>query len=112
MRLLVYIEKKTPRIEYIFQLMIEDIAGFSFQMTTNKDEFEKYTEPKIAYGNDLFQNTIVIPNAFFLEGEERQVKELRFTKHHNVACPFAVEGAVDFPFDIFSAGFYLVSRCE
>src|SRR4051812_34151095 len=107
MRLLVYTEKRTPRIDYIFNLMIEDIAGFSFQVTSSKEEFEKHTGPKLAYANEVFQNTIIVPNAFFLEANVREVSELAFTTHNMVACPFAVEGVGDFPFDIFSAGFYL-----
>lgn len=112
MPLLIYTEKNTPRIEYIFQLMIEDIAGFSFQMTSVKDEFERYKGPKMAYANEGFLDTLIVQNSFFLEGTDREVKDLRFVMYHSVSCPFAGEGISDFPFDIFAAGFYLVSRCE
>lgn len=112
MSLLVYTEKRTPRIDYIFNLMIEDIAGFSFQTTGSKEEFEAYTGPKLAYSNEAFQDAIIVPSAFFLDGNTKEVKELHYIIHDGVDCPFAIEGSSDFRFDIFSAGFYLVTRCE
>ena len=112
MKLLVYTEKNTPRTDYIFNLVIEDLAGFSFQVTNDSGQFDAYTGPKLAYSNRSFKDAIGIANAGFLEGQAKEMKELCFVMHRGTEVPFAVEGSFDFPFDIFSSAFYLVTRCE
>jgi hypothetical protein len=48
-KILVYTEKITPRIQYIFDFILKEFSGFDFELTTNVQFFEASNQPKISY---------------------------------------------------------------
>ncbi len=110
---LVYTHKITNRINYIFQLIFRDILNIKIQLTTNQEEFETYEGVKFSYGKNPLDNEL-----FFGAGEilfERGIKnyDLSFIEFESLPAFFPVyHKSSIFPFDVFSAAFYLVSRYE
>ena len=109
--MIVYTNKITPRLEYIVDFIGKKITGEAFQLTIDNFFFNDYTGPKINYSNTRFNNEELIINNCSLLFEDS-------IKDQNISC-FDVNGQKaffktggDYPFDIFAASFYLLSRYE
>lgn len=48
-KILIYTEKITPRIQYIFDFILNEFSGLEFELTTNVQFFEASNQPKISY---------------------------------------------------------------
>ncbi len=110
--LLVYTQKITPRITYIFKHICTRILGLDVKFTSVIEELISYDGPKLSYGKQPLGNELFIQSYGLLtqqgfESENIVVKDWEDTK-----CFFSVSDKSVLPFDIFSAGFYLLSRYE
>jgi hypothetical protein len=109
---LIYSHIISPRLQYICSFIFKELMGNDFAVTTDAIEFEKYDGAKINYSNDE------IPNSKFKISNSGLLFETN-VKEQSIEC-FAVNGYKaffktdnsDFPFDIFAASFYLLSRYE
>ncbi|MAP55166.1 hypothetical protein [Altibacter sp.] len=109
---LVYTQKVTPRITYIFKHICTRILGLEVNFTSQIEDFIAYDGPKLSYGKQPMGNELFIQSHGLLtqqgiDSEDIAVKDWEATK-----CFFAMGEKSDLPFDIFSAGFYLLSRFE
>ena len=110
--LLVYTHKVTHRNKYIFNLLFKDILGIDFKLTADNDEFKLNKGAKLSYtnspiGDELF---FISRNLLFETGiTEQNISVFEF---NNTKVFFATGKSSVFPFDIFAASFYLVSRYE
>lgn len=111
--LMIYTHKVTHRTRYIFQLMIGQLLGVPFEITTDPEAFKAYDGPRISYtraplGDELF---IGCAGLLFQRGIEGQ--EISFIDFEDGKAFYpAAHKASAMPFDLFSAAFYLVSRYE
>lgn len=111
-QLIIYTQYSTPRVDYIFSTLLPAAGIANFIITTDKILFENSLDSKINYsscqltGNEIWVKPV---NLLF----ENNIKE------QQINC-FDFEGSKaffksdesDFPFDIFAASFYLISRYE
>ncbi|MCY1722695.1 polysaccharide deacetylase family protein [Prolixibacteraceae bacterium Z1-6] len=110
--ILIYAEEITPRIEYIFKLVFNQILSFDVVFTTNSSKFQKSELPKINYSVEKF-------------GDEFYIKPHRITQCKALLTPsinsvwyegkkYFCESSEDstLPFDPFAASFYVVTRHE
>lgn len=109
--MLLYAIQVTSRFSYTAEFIGKEFQQ-AFTCTTNEEQFVNYRGPKINYGpHALCENEFWICNAGLLF--ERDIQS------HVIHC-FEINGykaffknpAGDFPFDIFAAAFYLLSRYE
>lgn len=101
----------TPRLRYIADFIGKEITGHALHLTTDKQEFQQYTGARINYSAER-----IVADELWLKPRnllfEKDIKEQYidcFEVNSNKAF-FQTEG--DFPFDIFAASFYLLSRYE
>ena len=101
----------TPRFRYITDFIGKEIGGTAFFLTSSVDEFKNSGDHKINYSNERItaNECWLCPHILLFE------KEIR---HQNIECfeinnykAFFKTGG-DFPFDVFAASFYLLSRYE
>lgn len=57
-KILIYTEKITPRIHYIFDFVLRKFSGLDFELTTNSQFFEVSTLPKLNYSHQIIPNSI------------------------------------------------------
>lgn len=109
--MLLYSNKITPRLQYITNFIGQEITGEPWQLTTDNFYFNDYTGPKINYSDSEICNEELRINSYSLLFEE-SVKEqnISFFEINGFKAFFKTEG--DYPFDIFAAAFYLLSRYE
>ncbi len=111
MQLLVYTVNITCRKEYIFNFLLEYILGIPYQLTNDINEFSNYDGPKFSYSTSPLGTEIHFLETPLLSETGITITELTFINYDNYEVPFPIDSSL-FPFDIFAASFYLVSRYE
>ncbi len=110
--LLIYTHKITHRNRYIFNLVFKDILNIDFKLTDNVEELKACDTAKLSYTNNPIDNEIHFTsrNLLFETGiSEQNISTFDFNNHK----VFYATGKVSaFPFDVFAASFYLVTRYE
>jgi len=111
--LLIYVPKITVRHQYIFGLLFNEIYQIEYQLTDEKQDY------LIAHTSKLnYSLTPICENEVFVEAypllNERGINEvsIKISKHKNCPVFFQTSNDNAFPYDIFAASFYLVSRYE
>lgn len=116
MELLILVPKLTNRLYYIFELIFKDLLCIDFRITTESEIFLAYEGPKLHYGNsnignELFQKAsrlLFERNIHDIQDNDLKIIDFRDTK---AIFPVYNEKSV-FPFDLFAASFYFVTRYE
>lgn len=109
--LLLYTHTITPRLRYIVDFVSEELLHESIVITDDPEAFI-YTEgPRICYHHEKLSSDAfhIIPQGLLFE-ETIQQQKIQCFDYQNQTAFFATTG--DYPFDIFSAIFYLISRYE
>ncbi len=109
--MIVYANKITPRLQYVTDFIGRQITGEPFQLTTDTFYFSDYRGPKINYGyEDVCDNEMLIVNYPLLFEDTIKKQAIQCFRANDFKAFFKSEG--DYPFDIFAAVFYLLSRYE
>ena len=110
--LLVYTNKITPRLKYIFKHYFIRILQIPVSFTTKVEEFVAHSGPKISYSKAPLGTEFFIRSNDLLFEQGINDIEINVLKWDDVACFFPTGEKSTIPFDIFAAGFYLISRYE
>jgi hypothetical protein len=108
---LIFTEQTSPRLAYVSRLIFDMRLGVKALITIDYEEFLHYTGPKILYRTQSGQDSLHIAPADLLFDDTIQKQAITTCKYGGFDVPFAT-GSKDFPFDVFAAVFYLVSRYE
>ncbi len=114
MNLIVYSKSKSPRLEYILNVILGQLLGIEYLLITNKIDFEKSSSPKINFSDYPFSCDIfhIIPHTLLFE-KSIKPQNIEVYEYQGLPAFFkSHEGKGDLPFDIFSMAFYLLSRYE
>lgn len=110
--LLIYTQKVTPRITYVFKHICTRILGVPVGFTSKIEEFVAHEGMKISYGKQSLGNEVFIQNVDLLLEQGMSDLEVKVQQWDDVPCFFSVSENSSIPFDIFAASFYLLSRYE
>lgn len=110
--LLIYTQKVTPRIIYVFKHIFTRILGVSVGFTSKIEEFVAHEGMKLSYGKQSLGNEVFIQNVDLLLEQGISDLEVKVQQWDEVPCFFSVSENSSIPFDIFAASFYLLSRYE
>ena len=109
--MIVFSHTITPRLQYILDFIGKQVIGKSFEIVNDTATFEQYPGPKINYGNvRITESEFRIQNTQLLFEKGCNEQTIECFEIDNYKSFFKTEG--DFPFDIFAASFYLISRYE
>lgn len=99
-----------PRLRYIADLLLNDILGLTWELVTDRRKLGKH--PVINYSAEEIPGSFKITPSGLLQetGVKKQV--IGVSKWNNLPVFFQRQERSDFPFDIFAASFYLVTRYE
>jgi len=109
--MLFYSEDNSPRLGYVLDLIGQELFNEPVGLTHNKKVFQQYGSPKINYSGQRISNEEfhIRPAGLIFETSIRDQK-IECMEFAGKKVFFPSEG--DFPFDILSAVFYLISRYE
>lgn len=110
--LLIYTQRITPRITYVFKHICTRILGMEVSFTSVIEEFISYEGPKFSYGKQQMGNELFIQSNGFLIEQGIESVSFKVSMWDDTKCFFSVSKKSALPFDIFSASFYLLSRYE
>ena len=111
-QLLVYTDKSTPRLRYIFDLILKDLIGIDYKITHDEAAFKNHTEPRLSYSDQCISDEpfIFASRILFEKGIEDQ--QINVFDWKGFPVFFGTHPKYVMPFDIFGASFYLVCRYE
>jgi hypothetical protein len=111
--LLIYSPSVSRRLEYITELLFADICGVEVRLTSHYDEYETFRGPKINYSDEPAGDGIFIYATGLLSEETIRELDIRTGRYQDVTVFFEPpDPSHTYPFDLFAASFYLVSRYE
>jgi len=109
--LLIYSETITPRLQYITHLLFTELYGAGVTLTDRKDEVLSASGPVINYSGEEMPVGLQVRPSGLLAGKEVFEINVPLGTTGDLPCLFPdPEGP--FPFDVFSACFYMVTRYE
>ena len=109
--LLIYSPDITNRLDYTINLIFEGVIKTEYKLTTDRKIFEDYKGQKINYSNSFIADAFNIFPFGLLSSYKIELQPIDVFKNELFPAFFKTQGS-DFPFDVFSAAFYLVSRYE
>ncbi len=112
-RIAILVEKKTPRVTYIFNMIFKDILGLSIIITDSKELYTKFDGPRFQYGKHRIENEMFVAAVDLLFEKGIFDQEFSFSKFKDLPCFYMTwnKNSV-YNFDLFAAIFFLVTRYE
>lgn len=113
--LIVYTPELSPRITYIFNLILGNLLGLDFKFTVDREFYLSSSGPGMCYDVQPLRRDeeVFIMSAGLLVEKSINSHQFGFIDFEGSRAFFPVYGkSADMPFDVFSAAFYLVSRYE
>lgn len=112
--LLIYSGQISTRLQYIASVMMPTIGITDWQITTNKNDYLTHEGPKINYSHTRIAATEcwIIPHTILFEDT---IIPQSIVVNYWKQMPIFFEGPeleATWPFDVFAATFYLISRYE
>lgn len=110
--LLIFTQKPTARITYVFKHLITRVLGVEIQFTSTLEEWLGHAGPKISYGKQPMGNELFFQSVDLLSQQGIESVDISVKKWEETYGFFPVSARSALPFDIFAASFYLLSRYE
>jgi len=111
MALLIYTPTINSRIQYVFEHIFENILGISFAFCMNEQDYIAHNGAKISYGIAAENGGIFFAKHELMLSLEIKKQDFAFADFNQDKVPFLVDKGI-FPFDVFAASFYFLSRYE
>ena len=111
--MLVYSHKITPRVRYIFNVLLTDMLGIEVSFTSKKDVFNEEGGPKMSYGHAKLGDEIHFKSYGLLHETGVNDQDIRVMANEDGKFFYAINSTDSaLNFDVFSASFFLLSRYE
>jgi len=111
--MLVYTPQITNRVSFIFKFVFEELLGIELELSSDMDAFIGFHDVKLNYSKRAIGEELFIMSSDLLLERGIKQQELNEVFYDGYEVPFATNDESSlFPFDIFSAAFYLMTRYE
>lgn len=110
--MLIYIRYNSPRADYIFSTLLSALGIDKYTVTADKTLLKDLEGPKINYSEERITEEELWIKPFDLLFENKAEEQTIHCFGFNETKAFFKTPDGDFPFDIFAASFYLISRYE
>ncbi len=113
--IIVYTEQDTPRLRFILTQLLCRIAGTEFFITRDRMEYNASVLPGICYCNEFPGRGIWVQPSGLLEEDHWKPISPSYSFLEDgmgILFPSVTSSGRNFPFDLFSASFYLLTRYE
>jgi len=110
---LVFSENITSRLLFTLDFIFKEYLHISYEITSDRQKFIYSHDVKICYGTTRLKDAFFIYAENLLSETTIHTIDVRVKETDDIPILFPVNNKTsDFPFDIFSAIFYLLSRYE
>jgi len=108
---IIYSKNINSRLNYILKLIFTDVLKIDFSITNDHVLFLSDIRIKINYSDSIFKDVLQIIPSGLLDENRIHLVHVKTGEWQSIPVIFANENQL-FPFDIFSAVFYMVTRYE
>ncbi len=110
----IYAAQSSPRLQYITSFIFNDLLQTAFQITNDLQAFEASYTVKLSYHQHYGRSLRIVPGTNLLFEEDIKPLQIIVEKYEGFKVLFSTQTKETnvFPFDIFAASFYLLSRYE
>jgi len=109
--MLFYSASVTNRLQYIIGVLFEAIGVDKYEICTDRNAFESFIGPKINYSSSpIASNEVLIHPASLLFETDIKPQSIEVFTFEDYPAFYKTSG--DYPFDLFAASFYLLTRYE
>ena len=109
--ILIHAAHKSNRLRYVLDHIFQEVYGLDYRISTEKEEYLSYDGPKIQYGNERLDDAPFIRSFPLLEQEGIGNPDPLVFHYEQTPAIFQTNNS-DWPFDLFSAVFFMLSRYE
>ncbi len=110
--MLLYSSQVTSRLQYIAEFFSKQLLNQEITVISDKEQFRNHNGAKINYSpSAIAADEFRIDHVDLLFETDIKVQSVQCFETNGYKAFFRVSGS-DFPFDIFAAAFYLISRYE
>lgn len=109
--LLVYSDITSSRLQYTCDFIFKEQFGIDYKITIDSESFRNHAGAKINYSNSRMEDVYTIQSQSLLFEHDIKEQTINCVDLNNYKAFFKTSDS-DFPFDIFAAIFYLLSRYE
>lgn len=110
--LLIYSHTSSARLQYICSFILKELLGIDFSITIDSEEFKNYKGARINYSSSKIPDSdFNIQNHTLLFENNIKEQATECFQMNEYKAFFKIPDS-DWPFDIFAATFYLISRYE
>ena len=106
----IYCTRDMPRLRYIAEIILGEILGLAWDVTSDKRKLGKC--PVINYSEENITGSLKIKPVSLLFETGVRNHEILVSRWKGFPVFFTSQDEPDLPFDIFAASFYLVTRYE
>lgn len=110
--MLIYVNSITNRLRYTLDLLIKDLVGIDYELTTEVDVFSFFTGSKFNYSKQAFGDELFFYATDLLFEKKIHKQDIAVFDWNDTKVFFATHPKYVLPFDPFAASFYMVSRYE
>jgi hypothetical protein len=112
-KIMIYMPSLSARGEYIFFLLVRDLMGAELIVTDRQEDYLSYQGPRIEYSPEPSGQGVFIHSCGLLLEKSVEPQPIGLFTYKNYPAFFGVhDDRSVFPFDLFAAAFYLVTRYE
>jgi hypothetical protein len=112
---LIYIHKSSPRLQYIAAFIFKEIIKTPYAITSHADSFKQFDGIKLNYTEKkICEDELRVPNSGLLFQTVIKEQPIEVFEINSIKAFFrsSSQNNDEYPFDIFSASFYLLTRYE
>lgn len=110
--ILIYVPIITARVSYTFDLLLNEILGIPYNLTSSIEEFKNFNGNKFVYGPNAIDQCLHFPAHPFLFEEGIRSQKIDKIDWEECVGLFEISKCDFINFDLFASTFYLVSRYE
>lgn len=111
--LLIYTQKVTPRVRYVFKHIFTRVLGLTIEFTSEIEVFVAHDGPKLSYTQKQLGNELHFGQVELLFEQGLSDATIQVSDWDGVPCFFPLKDKSSIlPYDVFAASFYLLSRYE
>ncbi len=112
--MIIYCPELSSRLSYIFHFIMQELLGLNYVLTDNLKIFKRADSPKFFYGfdNPFEKEMLFLKASPLLFEQDIKNIDIQVFPFKNTKAFFKTNEFSFFPFDIFAASFYLLSRYE
>jgi hypothetical protein len=112
-KIMIYMSRVSARGEYIFSLLLRDLMGAELVVTDHLKDYFSYQGPCLEYSTEPSGHGIFIHSCGLLVEKSLEPQTIGLFTYKECPAFFAIaDDRSAFPFDLFAAAFYLVTRYE